>query len=1071
MVNGSKVTAPQIKLHLKSDYYTGNILSLVFPVCPFPFILGNFDGCSQPPGLLGTKQEGATVSQVSAALTRGGREKEDKQANPLTVSSISGLNITPDKLIELQTADACLTGMMKKAESNSHASAINPLDDSKPHFILKKGALYRTSIPRTKKGKVMGGHQEQLVVPLCLREQLLQLAHEGIFSGHLGVQKTYIRLSAEFYWNDMISDVSNFCAACDKCQKIGRKPVKSPLGVVPLIREVGEKMSTDLIGPLPVTTNGNRYILTLIDFASRYPMAKALRKTDSQTLSEALLDMFADIGIPRELLSDNGSNFVSELMHEVTRLLSIKQVKTSLYNPRHNGCIENLNKNTKNILRKLASESPQEWDRYLMPTLFAIRSSSHESLGGFSPFEMIYGRTPRSPLSLVKHAWTSATDLTEKTTYQHVFELANKLEDTCRYAHEELSKAKGRQKSIYDRTARDRTIQIGNKVLLLMPTSHSKMSLTWKGPYTVLQKVGAYTYRIQMGNKKKLFHINLLKEYVEREKINAPNESTFAGDGPALDQITSQTNDHVINCFHAFRSEQSTVITNDRVSDHNNAQIVQSEDGTAGSHLLHLHSVDSETFEDVNICEDLTQEQKQEVQRLVIEYQDTLTDKPGKTSLVKHVIRMKDNNDTFRQKAYVLPQAMKPIMDKEVQQLLELGIIEKSNSEYHSPCMLVKKPNGSFRFVFDARMCNAHSKMDAEPMNDQKAIEEEFAQCHYFSILDASSGFFQIELDKDSRKYTAFSAGNDTTLYQFQRLPFGLHSSTATWCRLMRIVLDGAKDTKNFVDDVIVFTSTWTEHMSALRDLFKRFKEANLTAKPSKTKIGYSTIEFLGHVIGKGNKEPQPEKIKAILNAVRPSTVKVMQSFLGLVGYYRAFIPEYAERSAPLVAVTRKDMPKSIAWNQGLEDAFTDLKQVMGSKPILKLPDFNKDFMLETDASGVAISGILLQVHDGVKFPVTYISRKLNSAEVNYSTIEQECLALVVCCKKLKYYLLGRHFTILTDHKPLVYLNKCKHSDNARLTRWSLELQHFNFNIKPIKGILNFGADFLSRSCASDEDV
>ena len=1000
LADNTRIKAPIIKVNLESCYYTGQIEVLVFTDSSFPFILGNYEGCSQPPEVNDTSDKETTVPKVftnNAVQTRQGVKRSSVPRPPLPTPDICGLNVTPENLKEKQLTDISLSKMFEKAKATLRDG---PPADNTPYYSLKKGILYRHVVPRSKKGKQIGEYKKQVVVPTCLRESLLKLSHESIFAGHLGGERTRLRIENDFYWPDCAGDVSRFCAACSRCQKIGRKPMKVPLGEHPVIQEAFYRVAMDMIGPLPLTESGNRYILTVVDYATRYPMALALKQTDSETVAEALIEMFSQVGIPVEILSDNGPNLTSKVMAEVTRLLSIKHLKTQLYHPMTNGLNERYNGLIKRVLRKLSAENPRSWDRYLHPTLFALRDSPCESLGKFSSFELLYGRQVRTPLSLLKHMWTKGDQQENISTYQYVFDLSNRLEETCKLAHEELRTAKHKQKFHYDKSARNRSLEIGQKVLIILPSDSSKLRLNWKGPYEVKEKVGDFSYRIMVKNKLKLFHINLLKSYLERTPISDGTQRsgqtdpdmaravTRARSGPDIpgDALLHTPDNHrplpgILNVISA---------------------IVITEDDSETPTECKLHPPDltkGETRDDVDICSSLTSEQKKTVSDILVEFEHILTERPGKTHLETHNIKM-TSTDVYQRKAYTLPQAIKSEMDKEIKQMLDQDIIEPSKSPYHSPCLMIKKGDGTYRFVFDARQCNAHSALDAEPINNIQSIEEDFAGSKYFTTIDLSKGYWQIELDQSSRQYTAFSAGNDSGLYQFKRMAFGLQGSSATFCRLMRKVLRGAINMKNYVDDIIIFTKTWEEHEIALRDLLKRLENANLTVRPSKAKIGFATVNFLGHIIGKGVKKPKDDKVSAIVNASRPTTIKTMQSFLGLVGYYRSFIEDFAKKAEPLVQVTRKTMPSVIRWTPELEEAFSSLKNAMGRGPILKLPDFSKEFYLQCDASDYCTGGILLQDYDGQKFPVQYISQKMKPAEINYSTIEKECLAIVVGCKK-----------------------------------------------------------------------
>ena len=293
-------------------------------------------------------------------------------------------------------------------------------------------------------------------------------------------------------------------------------------------------------------------------------------------------------------------------------------------------------------------------------------------------------------------------------------------------------------------------------------------------------------------------------------------------------------------------------------------------------------------------------------------------------------------------------------------------------------------------------------------------------------------------------------------------MPFGLVNSGASFCRMMRVLLKGLENTDNFVDDIIVHTQSWRIQISCLRQLFKRLREARLTARPSKCVVGVETITFLGHVLGAGTIEPSPEKVNDIRNSQRPTNKKQVRSFLGLAGYYRKFVPNFSSISAPLSDLTKKGQPSKVRWGPEQENAFQSLINQLTQSPILCLPNFEKEFILQTDASNIGIGAVLLQEYGEYRFPVCYASKKLLDREKHYSVIEKECLAIVWSVQKFQSYLYGKEFSLETDHQPLTYLNKAKVA-NARLMRWALALQPFKMRLESIKGSDNFAADFLSR--------
>jgi len=246
--------------------------------------------------------------------------------------------------------------------------------------------------------------------------------------------------------------------------------------------------------------------------------------------------------------------------------------------------------------------------------------------------------------------------------------------------------------------------------------------------------------------------------------------------------------------------------------------------------------------------------------------------------------------------------------------------------------------------------------------------------------------------------------------------------------------------------------------------VLKRIQDAGLTAKRSKCQFAMSSCVYLGHRIGSGKVSPDDVKVEAIKQFPSPRTKKQIRSFLGLAGYYRKFIPQYATLAAPLSDLTRKSAPEVVHWTPLCEAAFQSLKTALCSSPVLQSPDLTRPFVLQTDASDRGVGAVLSQAGDhGQDHPVAYFSRKLLPREERYSTVEKECLAIKLAIQAFNTYLMGRSFAIETDHRSLEWLDRIKHS-NSRLTRWSLFLQSYSYSVHYRKGSSNGNADGLSRA-------
>ena len=297
---------------------------------------------------------------------------------------------------------------------------------------------------------------------------------------------------------------------------------------------------------------------------------------------------------------------------------------------------------------------------------------------------------------------------------------------------------------------------------------------------------------------------------------------------------------------------------------------------------------------------------------------------------------------------------------------------------------------------------------------------------------------------------------------EFRRLPFGLVTACATYIRLMRHVLDGLSNVSFYFDNIFVYSTDWDQHCSALRSVFDRIRMHHLTLKSSKCHYGFPTIQYLGFILGGDRLQPQPDKVEALCRLPPPRTKKLLRSFLGMVGFYKSFIPQAANYTGPLSDLLKKIVREPLPWSDELQACFNQLKFALSSSPVLRLPDVSLPFVLRTDASSHGLGAVLLQYHLDCPHPVAFASRKLSARESRYSTIERECLAVVFGILRFDYYLRGREFILEVDHKPLTYLPTFK-GKNDRLLRWPLSLQAYQFRVVHVAGADNIGADLLSR--------
>lgn len=484
LIDGTVRQVEEALIDIDTPFYTGKVSALCMREPVYDLIIGNVSGVrnqSEPnPQWCRRENREKCCEILQAVQTRGQKAKEEKGLKKLNVTDLVDLEVTVNKMKELQLIDETLTNYRNLANAGKRKLLG---DGIVSWFSIDKGLLYRHfSSPKVSDNKTF----KQLVIPEALRRKVMTIAHDSILGGHLGTKKTLDRISSSFYWPGIQGDVKRYCQSCDLCQRTfpKGKVTKIPLEKMPLIDTPFERIAVDLVGPIsPVTEKGNRYILTVVDYSTRYPEAIPLKSIETERVAEALVYIFSMMGIPKEILSDMGTQFTSNVMKEVGRLLSFKQLVTTPYHPACNGLVEKFNGTLKSMLRKMCSERPKDWDRYLPALLFAYREVPQESTK-FSPFELMFGRTVRGPMMVLKELWTKEVQPEVKTSYQYVLDLKDRLSSTCELVRHELQKSSDRYKKNYDRKASNRSFKVGDYVLILLPTDSNKLLmqnivLTW----------------------------------------------------------------------------------------------------------------------------------------------------------------------------------------------------------------------------------------------------------------------------------------------------------------------------------------------------------------------------------------------------------------------------------------------------------------------------------------------------------------------------------------------------------------------------------------------------------------
>ncbi len=400
-------------------------------------------------------------------------------------------------------------------------------------------------------------------------------------------------------------------------------------------------------------------------------------------------------------------------------------------------------------------------------------------------------------------------------------------------------------------------------------------------------------------------------------------------------------------------------------------------------------------------------------------------------------------------------------MKAELDILLHSGIIEPSESVWASPLVPVVKPDGKIRLCVDYRRLNATTPQLQQYIPTLDDVLEKAGNATVLSKLDLAKGYYQVQMDDNSRDLTTFIS--PWGKFRFNRMPFGLRNAPATFQALMELVLkDCSSFASVYIDDVLVYSKDWAEHLQHLRLVLEALRKSGLTAKPSKCQWGCRHLDYLGHRVGGGKVAVPEHRVHAMAEFRQPTTKKDLRAFLGSIGYYRKFIPRFSDHSALLTPATSGTAPGKVVWSQEMLDAFQSLRKSLCNHCVLTVPSVSDTFQLHTDASGVGVGAVLNVIREDVEHPVAFFSRQLRGPERRYSATEIEALAVVASIEHFSHFLYGASFTVLTDHRPLTSLLTSK-TLNRRLRGMVLKIMQYNVSIFYRQGTKNKNADGLSR--------
>ena len=468
---------------------------------------------------------------------------------------------------------------------------------------------------------------------------------------------------------------------------------------------------------------------------------------------------------------------------------------------------------------------------------------------------------------------------------------------------------------------------------------------------------------------------------------------------------------------------------------------------------------------------DLNDQQKEDVRLLVNKWKGVFASSSldlGLARGITHHIRLSDETP-LQERTRRVPPAMYDEVREHIKQMLAVGAIRHSNSPWASNVVFARKKDGSLRLCLDFRKLNSRTIRDAYMLPLIETTLDSMAGAKWFSSLDLQSGYWQVPLDEESKAKTAFRVGN-MGFYECNRLPFGLTNAPAVFQRLMEQTLADLTNVLVYIDDIIVHSTSFEEHVERLEAVFARLEKAGLKLKPVKCHLFQKQVRYLGHILSERGIETDPEKTRAIREWPQPTTVQELRQALGFFGYYRRYAKDYAKVAKPLHDLLKGHENKKsvnrktkIVLGEEATRAFLELKAKLVSPPILGYADYTLPFEVHTDASVNGIGAVLYQTLDGKQRVIAYASRGLKPSEANYPAHKLEFLALKwAVCEKFVDYLHGHRFVVFTDNNPLSYVLSSAKLD-ATGHRWLSDLACYDFSITYRAGKENTDADALSR--------
>ncbi|GFX45472.1 hypothetical protein TNCV_2740091 [Trichonephila clavipes] len=527
---------------------------------------------------------------------------------------------------------------------------------------------------------------------------------------------------------------------------------------------------------MPISTEGNKYLITLMCLASKYPDAIPVPDMASKSVVNALLQVFSRMGFPREIQTDQGASYMSRLTVEFFNRFGIKVSRSSVYHPQRNP-VERFHRTVKRILRILCIEAAPNWESQVPAALFTLRTVTHESTG-FSPAELVYGNNLRTPVTLLYESWLDPEENTD-TVVEYVFELINRLKKCRDLATFRMEEVRYRRKKWYDKNAIKREFQQGDAVLVLSLNQPHKLVPQWKGPGKKEKRLSETNYVVtfdgnQEGNR--VYHINMLKPYHRRPEL--------------LNDVLVDTEEIIESS--ELEEDFPYMLTDPNVFDFR------------------------EIVENNKLKKRLNDEQIMQLGKLLVRFSAIFSNIPGKTNLVEHDIDLISDKRVQR-KPYRMTNRQNEILKTEIERMLKYKIIEPGPSEYTSP---IRDPGP----CIDYGKLNEITRTEFYPIPNVKQRVETVAAAKFIALIDLTKGYWQIPLSPRAQRIAAFATSFG--VYRPLRMPFGLKNAPYYFSKMMCEILSGCeKYATPYLDDIAIFSEMWEEHLKHLQEILERLKK------------------------------------------------------------------------------------------------------------------------------------------------------------------------------------------------------------------------------------------------------